>query len=103
MAQSGGGGRARRGAGEESADGARLTALAASRSTDSIGCVSLRLNRSSERRGPGGELGGCEDRVTVSVITFGSGKQLFPGWTATVINSGTGLLPVEINHPTHFK
>ena len=64
MAQSGGGGRARRGAGEESADGARLTALAASRSTDSIGCVSLRLNRSSERRGPGGELGGCEDRVT---------------------------------------
>ena len=43
------------------------------------------------------------DMNTVSLITFGSGKQLFPGWTATVINSGTGLLPVEINHPTHFK
>ena len=42
MAQSGGGGRARRGAGEEAADGA---GLAASRFTDSIGCVSLRLNR----------------------------------------------------------
>ena len=33
---------------------------------------------------------------TVYVITFGSGKQLFPGLTATGINSVRGALPVEI-------
>ena len=47
MAQSGGGGRARRGAGEEAADGA---GLAASSSTDSIGCVSLRFHRACSTR-----------------------------------------------------
>jgi hypothetical protein len=41
--------------------------------------------------------------VTVSQITFGSGKQLFPGLTATGINSVRGALPVEIIDSLHFK
>ena len=40
---------------------------------------------------------------TVYVITFGSGKQLFPGLTATGINSVRGALPVEIIDRLHFK
>jgi hypothetical protein len=40
---------------------------------------------------------------TVNVITFGSGKQLFPGLTATGINSVRGALPVEIIDSLHFK
>jgi len=40
---------------------------------------------------------------TVYPITFGSGKQLFPGLTATEINSVTGALPVEIIDSLHFK
>ena len=40
---------------------------------------------------------------TVSLITFGSGKQLFPGLTATGINSVRGALPVEIIDSLHFK
>jgi hypothetical protein len=41
--------------------------------------------------------------ITVSLITFGSGKQLFPGLTATGINSVRGALPVEIIDSLHFK
>ena len=40
---------------------------------------------------------------TVYAITFGSGKQLFPGLTATGINSVRGALPVEIIDSLHFK
>ena len=43
------------------------------------------------------------DDDTVYVITFGSGKQLFPGLTATGINSVRGALPVEIIDSLHFK
>ena len=39
----------------------------------------------------------------VYVITFGSGKQLFPGLTATGINSVRGALSVEIIDSLHFK
>ena len=42
-------------------------------------------------------------QTTVNVITFGSGKQLFPGLTATGINSVRGALPVEIIDSLHFK
>lgn len=34
--------------------------------------------------------------VSLSIVYIGSGKQLFPGVTATGINSGRGALPVEI-------
>jgi hypothetical protein len=44
-----------------------------------------------------------EGQNTVSPITFGSGKQLFPGLTATGINSVRGALPVEIIDSLHFK
>ena len=36
----------------------------------------------------------------MSPITFGSGKQLFPGLTATGINSVRGALPVRSNVTT---
>ena len=41
--------------------------------------------------------------LTVYVITFGSGKQLFPGLTVTGINSVRGALSVEIIDSLHFK
>jgi len=40
---------------------------------------------------------------TVYPMTFGSGKQLFPGLTATGIKSVRGALPVEIIDSLHFK
>jgi hypothetical protein len=42
-------------------------------------------------------------RYTVYSITFGSGKQLFPGLTAKGINSVRGALTVEIIDRLHFK
>ena len=52
-----------------------------------------------------GARGMSSVRYTVYVITFGSGKQLFPGLTATGINSVRGALPrsVEIIDSLHFK